>query len=81
VKIPVTLTVKAAGKSVYTATQTVAQVAAGAHATVSFSNLQVPPSAFGHSAFISVSIGKVPGEARLDNNAATYPVFFRLAPS
>ncbi len=81
VKIPVTLTVKAAGKNVYTATQTVAQIATGARATVSFTNLQVPPSAFGHSAFISVSITKVKGEARLDNNAATYPVFFRLAPS
>ncbi|HUZ16567.1 MAG TPA: hypothetical protein VMU72_10405 [Gaiellaceae bacterium] len=81
VKIPVTLTVKAGSKSIYTATKTVAQIAAGAQTTVPFTNLQLPPSAFGHSAAISVSIAKVQGEARLDNNAATYPVFFQLAPS
>ena len=81
VKIPVTLTVKVEGKSVYTQTQTVSQIAAHAQAIVSFSNLQLPPSAFGHNAFINVSIAKVKGEARLDNNAASYPVFFRLAPT
>jgi len=81
VKIPVTLTVKAGGKSLYTKTQTVAQIARGAQATVPFTNIQLPPSAFGHNAVISVNIGAVPGEARLDNNQATYPVFFRIAPS
>jgi hypothetical protein len=81
VRIPVTLTVKAGGHNLYTQTKTVAQIAAGAQATVPFTNLQLPPSAFGHNAVISVNIGKVPGEARLDNNAATYPVFFRIAPS
>jgi len=83
VGIPVTLTAEAAGKTLYTATKTVAQIAAGAQTTVSFTNLsdQLPPSAFGHSATISVSIGKVQGEAKLDNNAATYPVYFQLAPN
>ena len=81
VRVPVTLTVKAGSQSIYTATKTVAQIATGAQTTVSFTNLQLPPSAVGHSASISVSIAKVQGEARLDNNAATYPVFFLLAPS
>jgi hypothetical protein len=81
VRIPVTLTVKAGGKSYYTQTKTVAQIAAGAQATVSFTNLQLTSPVYGNDAVISVSIGKVPGEARLDNNAATYPVLFRVAPS
>ncbi len=81
VHIPVTLTVKAGNQTLYTQTKTVAQIAAGARATVPFTNLQLPPSAFGHNADIAVNIGKVPGEARLDNNSATYPVFFRIAPS
>jgi hypothetical protein len=81
VQIPVTLDVIVSGKSVYTKTVTVAQVVAKAQATASFSSLQVPTAAFGHSAKISVKIGQVPGEVRLDNNSATYPVFFSLAPS
>ena len=79
VQVPVTLTVKVGGEKVYTHTETVSQVAAHSQATVSFSNLSLPPSAFGHNAFINVSIARVKGEARLDNNAASYPVFFRLA--
>ncbi len=81
--VSVTLTVNAGGKNVYSQTQKVTQIATHAQATVSFTNLQsqLPPSAYSHSATISVNIKRVPGEARLDNNAATYPVFFRLAPS
>ena len=61
---------------------TVAQVAAGAQATATFTNLQVPPEAFSRSqTSIAVNIGKVPGEAKLDNNSATYPVLFQIAPS
>ena len=81
VNIPVTLDITVSGKSVYTKTENVAQIVSKQQTTVSFSNLQVPPSAFGHSAKISVNIGKVPGEVRLDNNSATYPVFFSLAPA
>ncbi len=81
VNVPVTLTVKVGGKSVYTTTQTVAEIAPHAQATVAFSNLQLPASAFGNNASISVNITKVRGEAKLDNNAATYPVLFQLAPS
>lgn len=81
VQIPVTLTVKAGDKRLYTKTNTVSQVAPKAQATVPFTNIELPPEAFSHNADISVNIGKVPGEARLDNNQATYPVFFRIAPS
>jgi hypothetical protein len=81
VKIPVTLTVGAGNQSLTSQTKKVTQLAAGAQATVSFTNIQVPNTALSRSAFISVRIGKVPGEAKLDNNAATYPVFFQLSPS
>lgn len=81
VQIPVTLKVKVSGNTVYSKTQTVSQILAHQQQSVDFTNLQVPPAAFGHTAQISVQIAKVPGEARLDNNAATYPVFFSLAPS
>ena len=81
VNIPVTLTVGAGGKSLSTQTKTVAQIAAGAQATVSFTNIQVPNNALSRSATISVNIKKVPEEAKVSNNSAMYPVFFQLAPS
>ncbi|HLX31251.1 MAG TPA: hypothetical protein VKR79_00645 [Gaiellaceae bacterium] len=81
VQIPVTLKVVVSGESVYSKTQTVTQILAHQQQSVDFSSLQVPTAAFGREAKISVSIAKVPGEVRLDNNAATYPVFFSLAPS
>ena len=82
VQIPVTLKVNVSGKTVFTKTQIVRQVLAHQQTTVDFTGVSagVPPAAFGHSAQITVSIAKVPGEARLDNNSATYPVFFSLAP-
>lgn len=81
VKIPVTLEVKAGDKVLSTQKKTVAQIAAGAQATVSFSNLQVPAEAFSRSqTFLAVKVGKVPGETKLSDNSATYPVFFRIAP-
>lgn len=79
VQIPVRLAVTIGGESVYTTIKKVSQIAAGAEATVSFANLQVPPSAFGHSAAIYVKIGAVQGERQLGDNTATYPVFLRLA--
>jgi len=79
VQVPVTLTVMAGGQNLYTQTQKIPEVSAHAQATAAFTRLQLPPSAFSHNATISVSIRKVQGEARLDNNTATYPVFFRLA--
>ena len=81
VRIPVTLTVTVGGESVYTATVTVSKIAAGALATVSFTGLRLPSSAFGPSAEIYVKIKGVPGEKILGNNQATYPVLFQLSPN
>jgi hypothetical protein len=46
--------------------------------TVTFGNLNLPPSAFGANATVDVAVGKVPGEVRVSNNKASYPVFFSL---
>jgi hypothetical protein len=83
VQIPVTLTLNGGGgtERLHTQTKTVSQVGAGAQTTVAFTNIQVPNSAFSTSGSITVRIGKVPGEKTLNDNTATYPVFYRLAPS
>jgi hypothetical protein len=78
VKVPVTLTVKVFGKTVLNRTKTVDSIDAKQTTTVSFGNLQLPTSAFSANARVSVEIGKVPGEVRLENNSASYPVFFSL---
>jgi hypothetical protein len=59
-------------------TKTVDSIDAKQTTTVSFGNLQLPTSAFSANARVSVEIGKVPGEVRLENNSASYPVFFSL---
>ena len=76
--VPVTLRVSVFGKSVVNKTQKVLSIDKGETKTVSFTNLQLPPSAFGANATVTVSIGKVPGEKKVDNNTASYPVFFSL---
>jgi hypothetical protein len=78
VKIPVTLTVIVSGKAVLTKKEIVQSVLAQQTQTVSFGNLNLPNSAFGTTATVRVKIGKVPGEVTLDNNSASYPVFFSL---
>jgi hypothetical protein len=83
VNVPVTLAVKAAGKILPGSTETkkVAQIAAGAQATVSFTNPQVPNTAFSRTGIaLFVKVGPVPHEANLSDNFATYPVFFQIAP-
>ena len=76
--VPVTLTVSVFGKNVLTKNQTVKSIAPRQTISVSFGNLDLPTSAFGANARIKVEIGKVPGEKNLDNNSASYPVFFSL---
>jgi hypothetical protein len=78
VKIPVKLDVSVFQKSVFSKTQTVPSIDKGETTTVSFANLNLPPSAFGANATVRVEVGKVPGETKLDNNRASYPVFFSL---
>lgn len=78
VKVPVKLTVAVFGKTVVNKTQTVDSIDAKQQHTVSFGNLDLPTSAFGANATVHVTIGKVPGEVHLENNSASYPVFFSL---
>jgi hypothetical protein len=80
--VPVTLTVSVFGKVVAppqaNRTQKVLSIAAGETKTVTFSNLNLPPSAFGANATVNVVVSKVPGETVLSNNHYSYPVFFSL---
>ena len=76
--IPVTLTVNVFDKKVFTKTERVTSISSGETKTVSFTNLQLPPSAFGANATVNVVVGKVPGETNLSNNHYSYPVFFSL---
>ena len=78
VRVPVTLTVSVFGKTVLTKKQVVKSIDAKQTTTVNFGNLGLPTSAFGADARIRVEIGKVRGEVRLDNNSASYRVFFSL---
>jgi hypothetical protein len=78
VSVPVTLTVSVFGKPVVTKKQVVKSIAAKQTTSVSFGNLSLPPSAFGQTARVKVEISKVPGETHLENNSASYPVFFSL---
>jgi hypothetical protein len=79
VKVPVTLRVVVSGKSVLTKTKEVPSILPQHQATVTFQNLNLPTSAFGANASVKVNIAKVPGEKQLDNNSASYPVFFSLS--
>jgi hypothetical protein len=76
--IPVRLVVSLFGNPVLKKKKIVLLVEKGATATVDFGKLQLPNSAFGASATIHVEVGKVPGEENLDNNKASYQVFFSL---
>jgi len=79
VKVPVFLTVNVFSKPVVTKKQIVLSVDKGATATVNFGNLQLPTRAFGAQATVNVRVGGVPGEKNLDNNKASYPVFFSVS--
>ena len=78
VKVPVTLTVEIFGKSVVSKRKVVPVILKGQTATVSFGNLQLPNRAFGANATVNVEVHKVPGETNVDNNKASYAVFFSL---
>jgi hypothetical protein len=79
--VPVTLDISVFGKSVLAKPlkKTVLSVQSKKTATVTFGNISVPTTAFGARATVDVEIGKVPGEKTLDNNRASYPVFFSLS--
>jgi hypothetical protein len=79
VKVPVFLTVDVFNKPVLTKKQTVLSVDKGATASVDFGNLQLPTKAFAANATVIVRIGKVPGEKNIENNKASYAVFFSVS--
>jgi hypothetical protein len=79
VKVPVTLTVSVFGNTVLTKRKVVPSIEAQKSTTVTFGNLNLPTSAFGANARVKVEIAKVPGETHLENNSASYPVFFSLS--
>jgi hypothetical protein len=76
--IVVKLTVNVFKHQVASKKQTVTALASKETKTVTFTNLQLPPSAFGANATVNVVVEKVPGEDYLGNNHASYPVFFSL---
>lgn len=78
-QVPVTLTVSVFGNQVYTKKKLVPSIAAKATASVSFEKLGLPNSAFGTTSRVKVVVGKVPGETHLENNTASYQVFFSLS--
>ncbi|HVS83993.1 MAG TPA: hypothetical protein VHD91_00010 [Gaiellaceae bacterium] len=79
VNIPVVLTVSLGGKTLLTQKKTINGLQPGEQTTVAFSNLPLTPNAFGHAASITIVVKPVPGEQKLDNNTATYPVLFQLS--
>ena len=78
VNVPVTLTISIGGTRSILKRQTIALIQAAQQATVSFGNFQLPTSAFGAKATVTVDVGAVAGEVNLANNKATYTVFFTL---
>jgi hypothetical protein len=76
--VPVTLTIDAGGKPIVR-TEHITAISAKEQTTVDFTNFDLPPSAFGQKATITVKVGKVPGEKNLSNNSATYTAFFTLS--
>jgi CARDB protein len=76
--VPVTLTIDAGGKPIVKH-ETIPLIAAGEQKTVTFTGFNLPTSAFGARATVTVVVSKVPGEVNLANNKATYTVFFTLS--
>ena len=76
--VPVTLKI-AAGSFKLTRHDTIASIQPKETVHVSFTNFDLPPPAFANQVQITVTVNKVPGETKLDNNSATYPAFFTLS--
>jgi len=76
--VPVKLTIDAGGTPVVR-TEHILAIQPTEQQTVNFDNFDLPPSAFGQKATITVTVGKVPGETNTANNTAIYTVFFTLS--
>ncbi len=78
VNVPVTLTITAGGKPIKKR-ETVQLIQPAEQRTVTFKKFDVPPSAFGNQAKVTVFVAPVNGEVNMSNNTATYTVFFTLS--
>jgi hypothetical protein len=78
IDVPVTLRIDS-GSVHIKRTDHVTSIQPTEQASVDFKNFELPPDAFANKATVTATIGKVPGETKLDNNTATYPVFFTLS--
>src|SRR5436190_7898725 len=78
VNVPVTLRIDAGGTPIVRR-KSIELIQPGQQQTVTFSNFDLPNSAFGAKAAVKVEVGAVPGEVNTSNNSATYSVFFTLS--
>jgi hypothetical protein len=76
--VPVTLKIES-GTTKITRTERITSIQPTETATVTFTNFDLPPDAFANKVTITATVGKVPGETKLDNNSAVYSVFFTLS--
>jgi len=76
VRIPVKLTIQKDGSPIVK-TETIDVIDPGETKTVTFGEIDTT-GVFGVRTNIVVEVQKVPGETRLENNTATYPVMFSL---
>ncbi|MES1248435.1 MAG: hypothetical protein ABUS54_12270 [Actinomycetota bacterium] len=78
VGVPVTLKIDS-GSVHIKRTETISSISPKQQQSVTFQNFDLPPDAFANRVTITATIEKVPGETKLDNNSASYPVFFTLS--
>jgi len=78
VSVPVTLTISAGGKPIVRR-RTIQLIQPAEQQTVTFSNFNLPTTAFGAKATLKMDVGPVAGETITSNNNATYTVFFTLS--
>jgi hypothetical protein len=78
VNVPVTLTINAGGTPIVRR-QSITIIQPAQQQTVTFSNFNLPTSAFGAKATVKVDVGAVAGEINTSNNSASYTVFFTLS--
>jgi hypothetical protein len=76
--VPVTLTIDAGGTPIVKRA-IIREIAAGDQQKVRFRGFNLPTSAFGQKATISVLVKPVRGEVTTTNNKAVYTVFFTLS--
>jgi hypothetical protein len=78
VNVPVTLTISAGGPAIVRR-RVIPLIQPAQQQTVTFSNFNLPTSAFGAKATVKVEVGPVPGEINTANNSGSYTVFFTLS--